>query len=114
MTDFKFKEGDRVYFPAATNKVLQMSSDFIVSYLDTDGDNHNVGIKSGGKFYSYHHNPAFFPATQEWYDKLVTVYPHLEKPPARKDLKEITIVVLDGSYRLIKALEDVDGELIFE
>lgn len=99
MTDFNFKEGDKVYYPSATNEVLRVSSNFIVPYLDTDGEDTNARIRHGGKFYDFHHNPAFFPATQEWYDKLVHVYPDLEKPPVRKTPEEIIRAMLDDGWR---------------
>lgn len=98
MTNFNFKVGDKVYFPTGTNEVLEVSSDLIISYLATDCVNHNVSIKKDNKFYNFHHNPSFFPATQEWYEKLVHVYPDLEKPPVKKDSKEIIQKMLDDGW----------------
>ena len=113
MSDFKLKDGDKVYIPSACRTVQTVVAVAGTNLVKVGG----YTIYDTGYGFCATVPPAgelAFPATQEWYDKLVTVYPNLEKPPARKDLKEITIVVLDGSYRLIKALEDVDGKLIFE
>lgn len=98
MTEFNFKEGDKVYYPMATNEVLTITSDWRVYYLGTDADTEgttSATLTPSGGMFRFHHNPAFFPATQEWYDKLVHVYPDLEKPPKRKGSKEIIQAMLD-------------------
>lgn len=101
MIDFNFKEGDKIYYPTATNEVLKVGSDSIVSYLDTDDGTHHVGIESGSKFYNFHYNPAFFPATQEWYDRLVHTYPDLEEPPTEKTAKEIIRLMEEAGHKFI-------------
>ena len=114
MTDFNFKVGDKVYYPAATNEILTINSESGTPYVDINGRANNAFINQDGKLYKFHHNPSFFPATQEWYDRLVHTYPDLEKPPAQRNPKEITLMVLDGSHRLIKATEDVDGKVVLQ
>lgn len=99
-----FKAGDKVYYPQATNAILHVSSDLFVSYIGTDDMVADARIDHGGKFYNFHHNAAFFPATQEWYDKLVHVYPNLEKPPIKKDPKEIIQAMLDDGWRAVPCL----------
>lgn len=98
MSEFNFKAGDKVYYPIATNEVLTISSDMRVWYLGIDAENTNAIFRPNGRLYKQHHNPAIFPATQEWYDKLVHVYPDLEKPPVKKSSKEIIQAMLDDGW----------------
>lgn len=103
MSEFNFKAGDKVYYPSATNKVLTVSSDMRVWYLGIDAgsanDLTNANFRPNGRLYTQHHNPAIFPATQEWYDKLIHVYPDLEKPPKHKTQKEVIQAMLDDGWR---------------
>ena len=46
-----------------------------------------LSVTENGKLTPYHDNPTVFPYTQEWYDKLKTVYPDLE--PYKDDPKEL-------------------------
>lgn len=120
MSEFNFKAGDKVYYPSATNKVLTVSSDMRVWYLGIDAgsanDLTNTNFRPNGRLYTQHHNPAIFPATQEWYDKLVHVYPDLEKPPVKKDPKDIIQAMLDNGWRCVPCilgdLTDKDSPLI--
>lgn len=113
MTDFNFKEGDRVYYPAATNEVLQVDSNLYVSYICAGDEGTSAKIYNGGKFYSFHRNPAFFPATQEWYDKLVHVYPDLEKPapPSVEKAKQIIQKMRDDGWRYVPCCVSNSKEL---
>lgn len=110
MTDFNFKEGDKVYYPMATNEILKVTPTFRVYYLsteaETDDDMLNTILTPKGKLFRFHHNPAFFPATQEWYDKLVHVYPDLERPPVKKSSKEIIQAMLDDGWTYIPCRVD--------
>ena len=86
MSDIKFKDGDLVYCPMATNEILTVSDKRNVAYEGTDGEISTIGVYYDGKYSSQHHNLAIFPATQEWYEKLVNVYPNLEEPMPAKDI----------------------------
>lgn len=103
MSDFNFtlKEGDFVYIPSAYStpqkvKSIKGTNLFKVDYF--------TFFDSGYLFQSMT-NPAgkiIFPATQEWYEKLVVIYPNLEKPPKRKEPKEIIEAMFDsGKWHLI-------------
>ena len=98
MADFNFKVGDKVYYPAVTNKILQVDSALRISYIGTDEFVTCSGLNSDGKFHSYHQNPSYFPATLEWYEKLVHAYPNLEKPPVKKSSKEVIQAMLDDGW----------------
>lgn len=78
---FNFKVGDKVYFPRISNKVLTLKgkkfNEFSLIRLDLEG----YTITAEGKYFDRDVNLSIFPATQEWYAKLVHVYPNLEKPP---------------------------------
>lgn len=103
MSDFNFtlKEGDFVYIPSAYStpqkvKSIKGTNLFKVDYF--------TFFDSGYLFQSMT-NPAgkiIFPAMQEWYEKLVVIYPNLEKPPKRKSSKEIIQAMLDsGKWYLV-------------
>lgn len=98
MSDFNFKQGDLVYCPIATNEVLKVTPSLNIRYKDTNDYNRSIGVYDDGKWTDTHHNPAIFPATQEWYDKLVHIYPDLEKPPVKKTPKEIIQAMLDDGW----------------
>lgn len=95
MSDFNFKAGDLVYCPMATNEVLKVAPSLNIRYKDATGYIMTIGVYDNGKWTDTHHNPAIFPATQEWYDKLVHVYPNLEKPLVKKTPKDIIQAMLD-------------------
>jgi hypothetical protein len=86
VSDIKFKDGDLVYCPMATNEILTVSDKRNVAYEGTDGEISTIGVYYDGKYSRQHHNLAIFPATQEWYEKLVHVYPNLEEPMQVKDI----------------------------
>ena len=102
MSDIKFKDGDLVYCPMATNEILTVSDKRNVAYEGTDGEISTIGVYYDGKYSSQHHNLAIFPATQEWYEKLVRVYPNLEAPPPPKksSMDVIKAMLDDGYYRI--------------
>ena len=83
---FKFTAGDLVYCPMATNEILTVSDKRNVAYKGTDGDISTIGVYYDGKYFKQHHNLGIFPATQEWHEKLVHVYPNLEAPMPAKDI----------------------------
>ena len=82
----KFKSGDLVWCPMATNEILTVSDKLNVAYEGIDGEISTIGVYHDGKYSSQHHNLAIFPATLEWYQKLVKVYPNLQKPMPVKDI----------------------------
>lgn len=74
---------------------MQVSSNLTIQYQTIHGDEVNVSVNSGGKWNDIHQNPAIFPATQEWYDKLVHTYPDLEEAPTnQKNSKEVIQAML--------------------
>lgn len=92
MSDFNFKVGNKVYCPSISNDVLTLSSSSSSSYpVRIDG----ATFTTDGRVYTSEPNPSIFPVTQEWYDKLVHVYPNLEKPPVKKSSEEIIQDMLD-------------------
>lgn len=95
MSDFNIKAGDFVYCPMATNEVLRVTPSSRVKYETTDGYISQIDVPEDGKWIDAHHNPAIFPATEEWYERLSHVYPNLEKPPIKKSSKEIIQALLD-------------------
>ena len=86
MSDIKFKPGDLVYCPMATNEILTVSDKLNVAYEGIDGEISTIGVYYDGKYSSQHHNLAIFPATLEWHQKLVKVYPNLQEPMSVKDI----------------------------
>ena len=99
MSNFNFKAGDKVYYPKVSNKILTVQEhghrtyNLSVArrldcfYFTTDGKDNVVDS-----------NPSFFPATQEWYEKLVQIYPELEPPPKRKEPREVIEMMLKAGY----------------
>lgn len=95
MSKFNFKEGDKVYCPTVTNKIVVVNSKLNIQYIGSTGDKNAIVVYRNGKWSDHHHNPIVFPATQEWYDRLSHVYPNLEKPPIKKSSKEVIQALLD-------------------
>lgn len=91
MSNFNFKVGDKVYCPKVSNKALTLENTECSKYSV------KISLESGmirsfmidGKHFHLDLNPSIFPATQEWYEKLVPVYPDLEKPPKKKSRKRL-------------------------
>lgn len=112
MSDFNFKVGDKVYYPTVSNSVLTLIDSEAELYpVRVDYTEGYESFTTEGKLHGTHLNPSIFPATQEWYDKLVHVYPNLEKPSKRKDPKEIIQVMLDdGNEGVLCWLSDSDRE----
>ena len=104
MSDFNFKQGDLVYCPMATNEVLKVTPSLNIRYKDTTGYIMSIGVYGDGKWTDTHHNPAIFPATQEWYDKLIHIYPNLEKPPVKKTPREIIQALLDDGWNTVPVI----------
>ncbi|WFF39249.1 hypothetical protein LU290_03235 [Moraxella nasibovis] len=105
MTDFNFKEGDKVYYPTVSNKALTLrasvgSGPYIVG-LVWGGIGDKDSFTADGKRYHTDPNPSIFPATQEWYDKLVHVYPDLENPPTQKGAIDIILAMIEADWGYI-------------
>lgn len=111
MTDFNFKVGDKIYYPKVSDEILTVQ--------ERSHNKYPLFVELGYKFSSFttfgkhitdDSNPSVFPATQEWYDKLVQIYPNLEKPPARKDPKEIIQAMLDNGWGYVPCwVSNVNG-----
>lgn len=86
VSDIKFKPGDLVYCPMAVNEILTVSDKLNVAYEGIDGEISTIGVYYDGKYSRKHHNLAIFPATLEWHQKLVKVWPNLEEPMSVKDI----------------------------
>lgn len=106
MSDFNFKEGDLVYYPTVTNAIVKLKRSLHLENYSLLGEWYSCdGAKkcalcflSDGRLSFTHQNSSIFPATQEWYDKLIHVYPNLEKPPGKKTPKEIIQAMLDSGW----------------
>lgn len=118
MSEFRLKAGDPVYYPRVSNEILST-----IGYEDNKGIDHAYPIRlerekcliesftTDGKVYSFDANPVVFPATQEWYEKLVHLYPDLERPPVKKSSAEILQAMLDdGYFRIPCYVSDIDSE----
>lgn len=111
MSDFNFKVGDKVYYPIISNKVLTLAQDEGSKYPFT------ITLQSGefrsfmadGKYYRYDVNSSIFPATQEWYEKLVVIYPNLEPPPKPKEPIDVIIAMLEGGYNEVCLKAPITG-----
>lgn len=100
MTDFNFKVGDKVYIPSE-QCTIQTVVGTKAPYLFKVGD---YTIYASGYDFRNTDKPAgalVFPATQEWYDKLVHVYPDLEEPPTEKTAKEIIRLMEEAGHKFI-------------
>lgn len=99
MTEFVLKGGDKVYYPKESNEILatQATNDTIYP-LFVIHEHLSYSITTNGKYTTDEINPSIFPATQEWYEKLVQVYPNLEPPPKRKNPKEVIQAMLDDGW----------------
>ena len=107
MTDFNLKRGDLVYYPAVSNSPIRVDEFDTYTmgrvYPIINMPLHENGERSftrDGKAYICDKNPTIFPATQEWYEKLVHVYPNLEAPPAKKSSEIIKAMLDDGYHRI--------------
>lgn len=103
MNDFVLQEDDHVYIPSiycTIETVEDVADTNLFKVRDYTFYNNGYG------FYGYHNanRPAgklVFPATQEWYDKLVTIYPDLEPPAKRKEPKEIIGAMFDYGWECV-------------
>lgn len=106
MSDFNFKAGDKVYCPKVSNKVLTLENTECSKYSV------KISLESGmirsfmidGNHFHLDLNPSIFPATQEWYDKLVHAYPNLEKPHTKKKPREIIQALLDDGWNIVPVI----------
>lgn len=102
--NFNFSVGARVYYPEVSNKVLTLKESLSPEYpletnwTDLSGDLNGDSFTENGRRSIFSLNPCIFPATQEWYERLVVIYPNLEKPPKRKGSKEIIQAMLDDGW----------------
>lgn len=117
MTNFNLKRGDLVYYPESSNspiRVDEFSTYAIGRHYPINIPLHEKGEHSftrDGKMYTSDKNPTIFPATQEWYEKLVRVYPNLEvPPPAKKSSVEVIKAMLDDGYHRIPCYVSVVNE----
>lgn len=104
MNEFNIKPGDLIYCPIISNKIMKVQPKMIIRATDTDGRIREVVVMENGKWIDSYNNPAMFPATDYWYEKLSHVYPNLEKPPVRKSSKDIIQAMLDDGYVQIPCL----------
>ena len=108
MTEFNLKHDDLVYYPVASNSPIRV--DEYDTYTLGRAYPINIPLREKGehsftregKTYTCDKNPTIFPATQEWYEKLVRVYPNLETPPPPKksSMDVIKAMLDDGYYRI--------------
>lgn len=117
MSDFDFNIGDKVYYPDISNEILILEKTTNPSHPFKVTLEHGVtrSFTTDGRRLYFNEKPSIFPATQEWYDKLVHVYPDLEKPPIKKDPKDIIQAMLEGGYHGVLcqiAMVDEDDENI--
>lgn len=90
---------------------MQVDSAENIQYQDTENIKNSIRVYPDGKWIEQHHNPAIFPATQEWYERLSHAYPNLEKPPIKKSSKEIIKALLDdGNVSVLCWVSDTSTE----
>lgn len=110
--NFNFKEGDKVYFPTASNKIVKLEECEIEGFpLAIYCDEGSDSFTTKGKIFENNSNPSIFPATQEWYDKLVHVFPNLEKPHTKKTPREIIQAMLDDGCDCVPCFVSDDDEM---
>lgn len=113
MSRFDFKVGDKVYFPKMNNGVLTLAkrtnSEYPLKVILEGGAVRS--FTTDGKHFCHDANPTIFPATQEWYDKLVHIYPDLEKPPIKKNPKEVIRAMLESGWAYVPCwVNDFKGD----
>ena len=107
--NFNFSVGARVYYPEVSNKVLTLKESLSPEYpletnwTDLSGDLNGDSFTENGRRSIFSLNPCIFPATQEWYERLVVIYPDLEPPPKRKEPRDIIQAMLDSGYNEVLA-----------
>lgn len=112
MSNFNFKVGDKVYYLRGSNKILTIKETSYGQYpfiIET-----KIGYSTftfHGKEFTGDSNPSIFPATQEWYEKLVQIYPNLEPPAKRKNQVEIIKAMLESGWYRVPVF--VDGHFFF-
>ena len=119
MTEFNLKHDDLVYYPVASNSPIRV--DEFVTHTNGRAypiiipmqENGKRSFTRDGKMYTCDKNPTIFPATQEWYEKLVLVYPNLEAPPPpapKKSSMDVIKAMLDDGYSRIPCYVSVINE----
>lgn len=104
---FNFNIGDKVYNPTNSNRLLEVGSvcpeiDAIYPVrVNIGNSDYSESFTEDGKFYAEDANPSLFPATQDWYEKLVKIYPSLEAPPKRREPKEIIKAMLESGWEYV-------------
>lgn len=112
MSNFNIKVGGKVYYPRGSNKILTTKDNPCESYpIFVRGDIGAIAFTSDGKIFTVDSNPSVFPATQEWYEKLVQTYPDLEPPAKRKEPIEIIKEMLESGWYRVPVF--ADGHFFF-
>ena len=114
MTEFNLKHDDLVYYPVASNSPIRV--DEFVTHTNGRAypiiipmsENGKRSFTRDGKMYTCDNNPTIFPATQEWYEKLVLVYPNLEAP--KKSSMDVIKAMLDDGYHRIPCYVSIVNE----
>lgn len=107
MSEVKFKAGDKVYYPTVTNAIVKLERSVPLEDYPLLGEWYSCGnvtkcvsrFLSDGRLSFFHRHSSIFPATQEWYDKLVHIYPDLEAPPKQKEPIDVVIAMLEGGHK---------------
>lgn len=113
MSNFNFKEGDKVYYPDISNEILILEKTTNPSHPFKVTLEHGVtrSFTTDGRRLYFNEKPSIFPATQEWYDKLVHVYPDLEKPPKRKEPIDIILAMINDWHYIPCRVGDHKDEI---
>ena len=103
MSDVKFKNADKVYYPTMTSRIctLVYSDEYEHLQLEIMQNNESLNVVNAeGKAYRCHNTPSIFHATQENYELLSKLYPavEFEPPPKRKEPKEVIKAMLDSGW----------------
>ena len=99
---FNLKNFNAVYYPAKSNEPLNITVDFDLD--DEDGYPVRVTGQSDtfsldGKFLGTDENPALFPYSSEWYNKLKAVYPNLS--PYEPDYHSVIKSILANTKTVV-------------
>lgn len=83
---FDLTQYTKVYVPSLTNSPEEITIIDNANYPIKIPNNH-IGLTKDGKHSIHAANPIVFPYSQEWYDKIKSVYPDLE--PYQDETKEL-------------------------
>ena len=99
---FNLKNFNAVYYPAKSNEPLKI----LVDYDLDDGDGYPVTVTGqcdtftlDGKYHENDENPALFPYSSEWYNKLKAVYPNLS--PYEPDYHSVIKSILANTKTVV-------------